>query len=115
VVFSVEEKQKRKTGRRRYLRNRRTGAGTRQSNERLTKETDGCSLGEEAWKDPKTRRIANVYYRNSERRLKQLIERPGHREAKRRYGEWLSGYQAAIAQVIRACGDKTIDHPTARA
>jgi len=78
------------------------------------KETDGY-LGEEAWEDPKTGRVANVYYWDSEHGLKQLIEHPNHLEAKRRYSEWLSGYQVVIAQVIRAYGDRTIGHPTAQA
>ena len=33
------------------------------------------------------------------------------KEAKRRYSEWLSGYQVIISQVLRTYGDKTIDHP----
>jgi heme-degrading monooxygenase HmoA len=76
------------------------------------KETEGY-IGEEAWEDPKTGRIANVYYWSSERGLKQLIEHPNHLEAKRRYSEWLHGYQVVISQVIRAYGDKTMKHPTA--
>jgi heme-degrading monooxygenase HmoA len=76
------------------------------------KETDGY-LGEEAWEDPKTGRIANVYYWRSELGLKQLVEHPKHVEAKRRYGEWLNGYQVIISQVIRSYGDNTISHPAA--
>ncbi|HAT30729.1 MAG TPA: antibiotic biosynthesis monooxygenase [Janthinobacterium sp.] len=76
------------------------------------KETTGY-LGEEAWEDPKTGRIANVYYWESERGLNELIEHPSHREAKRRYSEWLSGYQVVIAQVLRSYGDRTIAHPAA--
>lgn len=72
--------------------------------------TDGY-LGEEAWEDPRTGRICNVYYWQSELGLKQLIEHPSHQEAKRRYSEWLSGYQVIISQVLRTYGDKTIDHP----
>jgi heme-degrading monooxygenase HmoA len=78
------------------------------------KETDGY-LGEEAWEDPKTGRIANVYYWASEQGLKQLIEHPRHLEAKRRYSEWLAGYQVIISQVLRTYGDKSISHPTAQA
>jgi hypothetical protein len=75
------------------------------------KETEGY-VGEEAWEDPKTGRIANVYYWSSELGLKQLIEHPNHLEAKRRYSEWLNGYQVVISKVIRAYGDKTMNHPT---
>lgn len=78
------------------------------------KETDGY-LGEEAWEDPKTGRIANVYYWNSELGLKQLIAHPSHVEAKRRYSEWLSGYQVVISQIIRTYGDRTMPHPTVSA
>ncbi len=76
------------------------------------KETDGY-LGEESWEDLKTGRIANVYYWSTERGLQQLIENPKHLEAKRRYNEWLQGYQVIISKVIRSYGDKTISHPTA--
>lgn len=74
------------------------------------KETEGY-LGEEAWEDPKTGRIANVYYWSSELGLKQLIAHPMHQEAKRRYSEWLSGYQVIISQVMRTYGDNTMNHP----
>lgn len=75
------------------------------------KQTEGY-LGEEAWEDPKTGRILNVYYWDSELGLKQLISHPSHLEAKRRYSEWLSGYQVVISQVMRTYGDKTLNHFT---
>lgn len=75
------------------------------------RETEGY-LGEEAWEDSKTGRISNVYYWKSQAGLRQLMEHPKHQEAKRRYSEWLSGYQVVIAQIIRTYGDSTIDHPT---
>lgn len=74
------------------------------------KETEGY-LGEEAWEDTKTGRISNVYYWSSENGLKQLISHPKHLEAKKRYGEWLSGYQVVISQVMRTYGDSTMLHP----
>jgi heme-degrading monooxygenase HmoA len=76
------------------------------------KETEGY-LGEEAWEDPKTGRISNVYYWASEAGLRQLMAHPSHQEAKRRYSEWLSGYQVVISQVLRSYGDRTMDHPAA--
>jgi heme-degrading monooxygenase HmoA len=77
------------------------------------RETEGY-LGEEAWEDTRTGRISNVYYWESQAGMKQLIEHPNHQEAKRRYSEWLSGYQVIIAEVLRTYGDKTIDHPTSK-
>jgi heme-degrading monooxygenase HmoA len=74
------------------------------------KETEGY-LGEEAWEDAKTGRISNVYYWRSENGLKQLIAHPKHIEAKKRYSEWLSGYQVVISQVMRTYGDKSMQHP----
>lgn len=77
------------------------------------KETEGY-MGEEAWEDPKTGRICNVYYWEGEAGLKQLIAHPSHLEAKRRYAEWLAGYQVIISQVVRTYGDKGIGHLTDR-
>jgi heme-degrading monooxygenase HmoA len=76
------------------------------------RETAGY-LGEEAWEDPKNGRISNVYYWESEQGLRQLMEHPTHREAKKRYSEWLSGYQVVISQVLRSYGDKAFAHPSA--
>lgn len=77
------------------------------------RDTEGY-IGEEAWEDPKTGRILNVYYWESETGLKQLMAHPSHQEAKRRYTEWLSGYQVVISQVLRTYGDKTMNHLTER-
>ncbi|WP_232522635.1 antibiotic biosynthesis monooxygenase [Chitinibacter sp. GC72] len=73
------------------------------------KESTGY-IGEEAWEDPKTGRIANVYYWKSEAGLKELIAHPKHIEAKKRYTEWLGGYQVIIAQVLKTYGDGQVRH-----
>ena len=78
------------------------------------RESDGY-LGEEAWEDVKTGRISNVYYWRSEQGLRQLMAHPSHIEAKRRYSEWLSGYQVIISQVIRTYGDNNMEHPAMQA
>lgn len=75
------------------------------------KETSGY-LGEEAWEDPKSGRVANVYYWESEAGLKELIDHPSHRQAKSRYSEWIGGYQVVISEVIRSYGDRKIAHPS---
>ncbi|WP_028448313.1 antibiotic biosynthesis monooxygenase family protein [Chitinibacter tainanensis] len=62
-------------------------------------------LGEESWEDPKTGRIANVYYWASEAGLRELMAHPQHLAAKQRYQTWLGGYQVIIAQVLRTYGD----------
>jgi len=62
-------------------------------------------IGEDAWEDPKTGRVANVYYWEDETGLKQLISHPDHIEAKRIYSQWLGGYQVTISQVLRTYGD----------
>ena len=71
-------------------------------------------LGEEAWEDPKSGRIANVYYWATEAGLQELMRHPDHLEAKRRQSEWLRGYQVVIAQVMHSYGDGTIAHPTSQ-
>ena len=76
------------------------------------KETVGY-LGEEAWEDPKSGRVANVYYWESESGLKELMNHPSHLLAKSRYSEWISGYQVVISEVIRSYGDRTIAHLSA--
>jgi heme-degrading monooxygenase HmoA len=68
------------------------------------RETSGY-IGEDAWEDPKTGRVANVYYWEDETGLKQLISHPDHIEAKRIYSQWLGGYQVMISQVLRTYGD----------
>ncbi|HEY5800727.1 MAG TPA: antibiotic biosynthesis monooxygenase [Burkholderiaceae bacterium] len=76
---------------------------------KAARETTGY-LGEEAWENTATGRISNVYYWESEAGLHELMRHPDHLEAKRRYSEWLSGYQVIIAQVLRSYGDKTLGH-----
>lgn len=68
------------------------------------KETEGY-IGEEAWEDPKTGRVSNVYYWESDAGLKQLMSHPAHLQAKARYSEWLTGYRVVISQVLRTYGD----------
>jgi heme-degrading monooxygenase HmoA len=73
------------------------------------KESTGY-LGEEAWEDAKTGRIANIYYWESEDGLRELIAHPKHIEAKQRYSQWLGGYQVIISQVIKTYGDDQLGH-----
>jgi len=70
-------------------------------------------LGEESWENPTTGRVSNVYYWETMAALQQLIKHPKHIEAKEKQSKWLNGYQVIIAQVVRAYGDKTFDHPAA--
>ena len=87
-----------------YLRHqavRQRLSPARCAHRRGRQETEGY-LGEEAWEDTNSGRISNVYYWESQAGLKQLMEHPNHQEAKRRYSEWLSGYQVIIAEVLRS-------------
>lgn len=59
-------------------------------------------LGEESWENATTGLICNVYYWTSLDALRQLVEHPKHLAAKQRQGQWLSGYQVTIAQVLRS-------------
>ncbi|MET0355618.1 MAG: antibiotic biosynthesis monooxygenase, partial [Cellvibrio sp.] len=68
-------------------------------------------LGEESWESPTTGRISNVYYWENMAALQALIKHPKHIEAKEKQSKWLNGYQVIIAQVVRAYGDKTFEHP----
>ncbi|WP_447780055.1 antibiotic biosynthesis monooxygenase family protein [Variovorax boronicumulans] len=68
-------------------------------------------IGEEAWENPATGLIANVYYWESIQALRALIEHPVHQEAKRQQARWLNGYQVVIAQVMRIYGDGRIALP----
>lgn len=70
-------------------------------------------LGEEAWENPTTGLVCNVYYWSSLEALRTLIEHPAHLVAKQRQAEWLDGYQVVIAQVMRCYGDGGIAHPLA--
>ncbi|MGA8862312.1 MAG: antibiotic biosynthesis monooxygenase [Gallionella sp.] len=78
----------------------------------IAKQSAGY-LGEEAWENPETGRIANVYYWETMEGLQELIKHPSHMEAKAAQSKWLNGYQVVISQVIRAYGDGAFPHPTA--
>jgi heme-degrading monooxygenase HmoA len=67
--------------------------------------------GEEAWENPGTGLISNVYYWDSMDALQQLMNHPSHREAKTAQARWLKGYQVVIAEVVRSYGDGGIAHP----
>lgn len=62
-------------------------------------------LGEEAWENTATGLVSNVYYWDSLDALQLLMKHPRHLEAKAKQGQWLSGYQVVISQVIRMYGD----------
>lgn len=69
-------------------------------------------LGEEAWENPETGRICNVYYWESMQGLQELMRHPRHLEAKAAQSNWLNGYQVVISQVMRSYGDGAFPHPT---
>jgi heme-degrading monooxygenase HmoA len=77
----------------------------------IAKRTTGY-MGEEAWENPATGQISNVYYWETMDGLQELIQHPKHLEAKAAQANWLDGYQVVIAQVLRAYGDGSIQHPT---
>jgi len=70
-------------------------------------------LGEEAWENPATGLVSNVYYWDSLGALQALMQHPAHLEAKRQQARWLAGYQVVIAQVLGHFGDGGIAHPLA--
>ncbi len=70
-------------------------------------------LGEEAWENPATGQVSNVYYWESLEALRQLIDHPAHAAAKQQQARWLAGYHVTVAQVIRSYGDGGIAHPLA--
>ncbi len=78
----------------------------------IAKQTAGY-LGEEAWENPETGRVSNVYYWENMAGLRELMKHPTHLEAKAAQSNWLNGYQVVIAQVLRAYSDGAIAHPTA--
>lgn len=78
----------------------------------VAKQTSGY-IGEEAWENPETGRVSNVYYWQSMDGLHELMKHPKHLKAKAAQSNWLNGYQVVISQVLRAYGDGTISHPTA--
>ena len=75
------------------------------------KQTTGY-IGEEAWENPETGRVSNVYYWKTMDGLHELMKHPKHLEAKATQSNWLEGYQVVISQVLRAYGDGKIEHPT---
>lgn len=77
----------------------------------FAKQTSGY-IGEETWENPETGRVSNVYYWETMDGLQELMNLPQHLEAKAKHGNWLSGYQVVIAQVMRAYGDGAFVHPT---
>ncbi len=79
---------------------------------RVAKSLPGY-LGEEAWENPATGLVSNVYYWDSREALQALIEHPDHIAAKRQQARWLKGYQVVIAEVIGSYGDGGIAHPLA--
>ncbi|WP_051710297.1 antibiotic biosynthesis monooxygenase family protein [Andreprevotia chitinilytica] len=74
------------------------------------RRSDGY-VGEEAWEDPKTGRVANVYYWQGEAGLRQLMQDPNHLEAKHQYEKWLKGYRVVVSQVLRTYGDGGVALP----
>jgi len=72
-------------------------------------------LGEEAWENPQTGQLANVYYWESLDALQALMHHPQHLQAKQAQAEWLDGYEVIVSQVLRSYGDGKLDGlPTAR-
>ncbi|HCQ48743.1 MAG TPA: antibiotic biosynthesis monooxygenase [Achromobacter sp.] len=71
-------------------------------------------LGEEAWENPATGLVSNVYYWSNREALQQLIDHKDHLKAKRQQAKWLRGYQVVIAEVITSYGDGGIAHPLNR-
>ena len=61
-------------------------------------------LGEEAWENPATGLVSNVYYWSSLESLQALMAHPSHLQAKAAQANWLAGYRVVIAQVMRAYG-----------
>lgn len=70
-------------------------------------------LGEEAWENPASGLVCNVYYWASMEALEALMRHPAHLAAKQRQAEWLNGYHVVIAQVMGSYGDGRIAHPLA--
>lgn len=68
-------------------------------------------LGEEAWENPATGLVSNVYYWETLDALQQLIRHPAHIEAKQKRAKWIKGYQIVVAQVLRTYGDGAVPHP----
>src|SRR3569832_537788 len=54
-------------------------------------------LGEEAWENPTTGLLSNVYYWETLEALQSLVQHPRHLEAKAAQSNWLDGYQVVIS------------------
>jgi len=63
-------------------------------------------LGEEAWENPATGLVSNVYYWSSLDALQQLMSHPAHLQAKAAQANWLAGYRVVVSKVLRAYGDR---------
>jgi heme-degrading monooxygenase HmoA len=63
-------------------------------------------LGEEAWENPATGLVSNVYYWESLEDLQMLMRDPTHLLAKAQQSKWLDGYRIVIAEVQREYGIK---------
>lgn len=75
---------------------------------KAAKEIPGY-LGEEAWENPNTGLISNVYYWETLEALQSLVQHPRHLEAKAAQSNWLDGYQVVISQVIKTYGDSKLN------
>lgn len=70
-------------------------------------------LGEEAWENPSTGLVSNVYYWETLEALQVLMQHPAHQAAKRQQARWLAGYHVVVAEVVGSYGDGRIAHPLA--
>ncbi|MED5617657.1 antibiotic biosynthesis monooxygenase family protein [Ideonella sp. BN130291] len=70
-------------------------------------------LGEEAWENPATGQLCNVYYWDSLEALGALMQHPRHLQAKAQQHRWLDGYQVVVSQVLKTYGDGKLAHPLA--
>ncbi len=65
-------------------------------------------LGEEAWENPATGLLSNVYYWESIEALQALVNNPHHLQAKSKQGNWLAGYQIVVSRVLNIYGDSRL-------
>jgi heme-degrading monooxygenase HmoA len=70
-------------------------------------------LGEEAWENPSTGLVSNVYYWQTMEALETLMKHPAHLAAKQQQARWLDGFHVVVAQVVGSYGDGRIAHPLA--
>ena len=66
-------------------------------------------LGEEAWENPTTGLVSNVYYWETLEALQSLVQHPRHLEAKAAQSNWLDGYRVVISQVIKTYGNAKLN------